>query len=216
MKKAVSDQQLDPLRSEGDLNLSPRRAAWAADHLDEATQALLREDDRYFLHQSLSTPCLNVLRACDGIYIEDYQGRRIMDFHGNWVHQVGFRNPRVIAAITEQMQTLPFCTRRYTNVPAIDLAKKLATLAPGALNKVLLVPGGALAMGMALKLARMATGRFKTISMWTLSTAPRSTSSPSAARRSSVATSAPCCPVPNMCRRPIRAPAPSAANARVL
>ena len=36
----------------------------------------------------------------------------------------------------------------------------------GILGKVLFAPGGALAMGMAMKLARMATGRFKTISMW--------------------------------------------------
>lgn len=154
------------LLSEGDVNTSPHRAAWAAAHIDEETQALLDEDARYFLHQSLSTPCLNVLRACDGVFIEDYQGRRLMDFHGNWVHQVGFRNPQVIEAITAQLQKLPFCTRRYTNEVAIDLARKLTSLAPGALNKVLFAPGGALAMGMALKLARMATGRFKTISMW--------------------------------------------------
>jgi len=61
---------------------------------------------------------------------------------------------------------LPFCTRRYTNVPAIRLAEKLAQLAPGHLNKVLFAPAGTVAIGMALKLARMATGRFKTISMW--------------------------------------------------
>ena len=166
MKQDRANRDLDHLGSEGDLNISPRRGIWVAEHIDEETQALLDEDARYFLRQSLSTPCLNVLRACDGIYIEDHQGRRIMDFHGNWVHQVGFRNPRVIAAITEQLHTLPFCTRRYTNVPAIELAKKLAELAPGTLNKVLFAPGGALAMGMALKLARVATGRFKTISMW--------------------------------------------------
>ena len=166
MKQPRASQDPDHLDSEGDLNISPRRAAWVADHIDDETKALLDEDARHFLHQSLSTPCFNVLRACEGIYIEDYQGRRIMDFHGNWVHQVGFRNPRVIAAITEQLHTLPFCTRRYTNIPAIKLARKLAGLAPGALNKVLFAPGGALAMGMALKLARVATGRFKTISMW--------------------------------------------------
>jgi 4-aminobutyrate aminotransferase len=34
------------------------------------------------------------------------------------------------------------------------------------LKKVLFAPGGATAIGMALKLARAATGRFKTISMW--------------------------------------------------
>ena len=61
---------------------------------------------------------------------------------------------------------LSFCTRRYTNAPAVNLAKKLAALAPGDLNKVLFAPGGALAMGMALKLARTVTGRHKTISMW--------------------------------------------------
>ncbi|MDQ1258001.1 MAG: 4-aminobutyrate aminotransferase, partial [Candidatus Hydrogenedentes bacterium] len=114
----------------------------------------------------MSTPCLDVLRGCDGAHIENLQGRRILDFHGNNVHQVGFGNPRVIAAIVEQMQTLSFCTRRYTNIPAIQLAKKLVELAPGDLNKVLFAPGGTTAIGMALKLARVATGRFKTISMW--------------------------------------------------
>ena len=64
------------------------------------------------------------------------------------------------------MNLLPFCTRRYTNIPAIRLAEKLASLAPGNLNKVLFAPGGTTAIGMALKLARVATGRFKTISMW--------------------------------------------------
>jgi len=94
------------------------------------------------------------------------QGRRYLDFHGNCVHQVGFRNRRVIEAVKAQMEALPFCTRRYTNLPAIKLAKKLAELAPGNLNKVLFAPGGAEAVSMALKLARAATGRFKTISMW--------------------------------------------------
>jgi 4-aminobutyrate aminotransferase len=154
------------LRSEGDLNISPRRAAYTRDNIDEATQRLLDEDSRYFLHQALSTPCLNVLKRCDGIYIEDLQGRRFMDFHGNNVHQVGFANPKVIAAIKEQLDTLPFCTRRYTNEPAVRLAKRLTELAPGDLNKVLFAPGGTTVIGIAMKLARAATGRFKTISMW--------------------------------------------------
>ena len=161
-----STSHLDHLRSEGDLNISPRRAAWVSANIDPETQQVLDEDAKYFLHQSLSTPCLNVLTACDGPYIEDLQGRRILDFHGNWVHQVGFKNPRVVDAIVHQLQSMPFCTRRYANKPAVALAKKLVDLAPGDLNKVLFAPGGALAMGMALKLARTVTGRHKTISMW--------------------------------------------------
>ncbi|TMI92807.1 MAG: aminotransferase class III-fold pyridoxal phosphate-dependent enzyme, partial [Bacillati bacterium ANGP1] len=154
------------LRSEGDLNISPRRARWQAAVLDAETRALLEEDARYFLHQSLSTPCLNALSGCGGTAIEDLQGRRYLDFHGNYVHQVGFANPAVIAAIKAQLDRLPFCTRRYTNRPAVALAKKLAALAPGDLNKVLFCPSGTGAIGIALKLARAATGRHKTVSMW--------------------------------------------------
>lgn len=155
-----------PDRSEGDINLSPRRKQWQDEHLDAETKALLAADEKYFLRQALSTPCLNAIRACEGIWIEDLQGRRYMDFHGNNVHQVGFANQAVIAAVKEQLDRLPFCTRRYTNRTAVELAQKLAEIAPGDLNKVLLCPGGAEAIGMALKLARIATGRHKTISMW--------------------------------------------------
>lgn len=159
-------KQLDDFRSEGELNISPLRAAWQKQHLDAATRSLLEEDARYFLHQSLSTPCLNVLQRCEGPYIEDLSGNRILDFHGNSVHQVGFAHPTVIDAIKRQLDELPFCTRRFTNVPAIELAKKLTALAPDPLNKILFAPGGTGAVGIALKLARMATGRFKTVSMW--------------------------------------------------
>ncbi|MBI3976190.1 MAG: aspartate aminotransferase family protein [Armatimonadetes bacterium] len=152
-------------QSEGDINLSTRRAAWQAT-LDAETRTLLDEDARYFLHQSLSTPCLNALSAADGIYVEDLRGRRYMDFHGNSVHQVGFGNPAVIAAIKAQLDELSFSPRRYTNRAAVALARRLAALAPGDLSKVLLCPSGTGAIGMALKLARVVTGRHKTISMW--------------------------------------------------
>jgi 4-aminobutyrate aminotransferase len=155
-----------PERAEGDINLSPRRRQWSEKHLDDATRAVLDEDAQLFLHQSLSTPCLNALRGSEGIYLEDTQGRRIMDFHGNSVHQVGHGHPRVVEAIKAQLDVLPFCPRRYTNQVAIDLARRLVELAPGDLDKLLFAPGGTSAIGMALKLARYATGRHKTISMW--------------------------------------------------
>ncbi|MCL4793382.1 MAG: aspartate aminotransferase family protein [Bryobacteraceae bacterium] len=154
------------MEEEGDLNLSPRRRDWQRRNIGEETAALLAEDEKYFLRQALSTPCLNVLRRAEGAEIEDWQGRRLLDFHGNNVHHAGFGHPRIIEAITRQLSELPFCTRRYTNVPAIELAKRLASLAPGRLNKVLFAPGGSLAIGMALKLARAATGRYKTLSLW--------------------------------------------------
>jgi 4-aminobutyrate aminotransferase len=152
--------------SEGDINSTPLRERWLHEHLSAQTRDLLEEDSRYFLHQSLSSPCLNVLERCEGSFLIDTEGRRFLDFHGNNVHQVGFGHPQVKAAIIEALEQLPFCTRRYTNRYAIDLARKLAEISPGNLNKCLFAPGGAEAISMALKLARMATGRFKTISMW--------------------------------------------------
>jgi len=157
----------DPsLRVEGDINLSDHRKGWANAEIDADTRALLTEDERWFIHQAMSTPCLNVLRGAKGACIEDAQGRRYLDFHGNNVHQIGFGHPRVVAAIKEQLDKLSFCTRRYTNEPAIQLARELGSRMPGGKGRVLFATGGASAIGIALKLARAATGRFKTVSMW--------------------------------------------------
>ncbi len=71
---------LDRLKSEGDLNLSPHRDGWLKS-LPAETQQVLAHDARHFLHQSLSTPCLNVLKSAQGACIEDLQGRRYLDFH---------------------------------------------------------------------------------------------------------------------------------------
>ena len=155
-----------PAQSEGDVNLSSRRRRWQADHLDDATRALLERDSRAFLHQSVSTPCLNGIRKAEGIWIEDLAGRRYMDFHGNNVHHLGYAHPRVLAAIRDQLDRLSFAPRRYACEPAVELAETLAQVTPGDLSKVLFTTGGSDAVEVAIKLARAATGRFKTLSFW--------------------------------------------------
>ncbi len=155
-----------PAPSESDTNLSPQRRAFAARHLDANAQKLLAEDERYFLRQSVSTPCLNAIARAEGIFLEDAGGRRVMDFHGNNVHHIGYGHPRLKRAIAEQMEALPFTPRRYTSEPAIALAKKLAAIAPGNLSKVLLTTGGSDAIEVAIKIARAVTGRYKTLSFW--------------------------------------------------
>jgi 4-aminobutyrate aminotransferase len=155
-----------PSPDEGDVNLSDRRGAWQAANLSDATTRLLADDAEAFLHQSLSTPCLNALDRAEGCWIEDLEGRRYLDFHGNSVHQLGYGHPDVIRAVKEQLDALPFCPRRYTNEASVALARRLGQLAPGRLNKVLFAPSGTAAIGIALKLARVATGRFKTVSTW--------------------------------------------------
>jgi len=153
-------------RGEGDSNLSPNRKLWSKANLDGEARELLEADNRFFLHQSLSTPCLAPINRVEGIWIEDTAGRRYMDFHGNNVHHIGYGHPRLVAALKEQIDELPFSPRRFTNKTAIALARKLSEITPGSLGKTLFATGGSDAIDMALKLARAATGRHKTISFW--------------------------------------------------
>jgi len=158
-----------PTMSEGDVNHSPRRQQWQNAELDTPTRSLLARDSAAFLHQSVSTPCLNGIARAEGIWIEDTAGRRYMDFHGNNVHHVGYAHPKVIAAIKAQLDDLSFAPRRFANVRAVELAEDLsarfATLT-GTAGKVLFTTGGSDAVEVAIKLARIATGRFKTLSFW--------------------------------------------------
>ena len=87
--------------SEGDSNLSAGRRDWLP-RLDGRTRQILAEDAHGFMHQSLSTPCLDVLAGCQGSYVIDLSGRRILDFHGNGAHTVGYGHPVVIDAVIEQ------------------------------------------------------------------------------------------------------------------
>ena len=153
-------------QSESDTNLTNRRARWQADRLDAETRTLLDEDQRYFLHQSVSSPCLNGIRKAEGIYIEDMSGRRYMDFHGNNVHHIGYGHPRLKQAVLAAMDSLPFSPRRFTNTTSVALAKKLAAITPGDLSKVLFTTGGSDAVEVAVKIARTATKRHKTLSFW--------------------------------------------------
>ena len=114
----------------------------------------------------MSTPCLNAIAKAEGICIEDVAGRRYMDFHGNNVHHIGYGHPRLKRAIAEQMDALPFAPRRYACEPAVALARKLSDISPFGPAKVLFTTGGSDAIEVAVKIARAATGRFKTLSFW--------------------------------------------------
>ena len=149
-----------------DSNRSPLRRSWRERTIDGSTQAILQEDERFFLHQALSTPCLNAIRHASGIYIEDCTGHRYMDFHGNSVHHIGYSHPKLIEALVNQLGNLTFSPRRYTNTAAVELARSLAETVSGDLSKCLFTPSGNDAMEVALRLARGITGRHKTISFW--------------------------------------------------
>jgi 4-aminobutyrate aminotransferase len=158
-----------PTQSEGDVNLSSRRTQWQSEHLDERTRTLLARDSAAFIHQSVSSPCLNGIARASGLYVEDLSGRRYMDFHGNNVHHVGYAHPHVIAAIKSQVDALSFAPRRFVPERSVELAEALNgrfRALTGHAGKVLFTTGGSDAVEVAVKLARIATGRYKTLSFW--------------------------------------------------
>ena len=152
--------------TEGEANTSKARMEWNAKESDENAKMLLRRDADAFLHQSLSSPCVSTIAKAEGIWIEDVAGRRFMDFHGNSVHHIGYGHPRLTAAIKAQIDDLPFSPRRFTNGVSVELAEKLTSLVKGDGWRCLFTTGGSDANEVALRIARAATGRFKTISFW--------------------------------------------------
>jgi len=114
----------DEFLAEGDINFSEERKKWDQKVSDPETRKLLEEDSRYFLHQSMSSPCLDVLKSCKGSGMTTLSEKHLLDFHGNNVHQLGYGNDFIIQQITEQMNRLSFSPRRYTNQPAVELAKR--------------------------------------------------------------------------------------------
>jgi 4-aminobutyrate aminotransferase len=114
----------------------------------------------------IKDPKMNVLTECKGIFVKDINGKEYMDFHGRCSHNIGFRHNKVIEAVKKQLETLPFCSGHFTNIPAIMLAEKLVEIAPQGLGKCLFCPSGTGAMGIATRISMKNTRKFKMVSLW--------------------------------------------------
>lgn len=109
---------------------------------------------------------LTSIVGAEGSHLIATDGTRYLDFHGNSAHQIGYGHPRLVAALERQLRELPFVPRRFTSDVSVEFADALAAHAPGELDRVLLTTGGSDAVELALKIARVATGRHKTLSFW--------------------------------------------------
>jgi adenosylmethionine-8-amino-7-oxononanoate aminotransferase len=92
----------------------------------------------------------------DGAYIYDDRGRRYLDgLAGLFVVQAGHGRRVLAEAAAKQAADLAFFPLwSYAHPAAIDLAERLAHLAPGDLNRVFFTTGGAEAVESAWKLAK--------------------------------------------------------------
>ncbi|AFK22901.1 acetyl ornithine aminotransferase family protein [Pyrococcus sp. ST04] len=103
-----------------------------------------------------------VIEKAEGVYWIDVDGNVILDFSsGIGVMNVGLRNPKVIEAIKKQLDlVLHAAGTDYYNPYQVELAKKLAEIAPGDVErKVFLSNSGTEANEAALKIAKWSTNR---------------------------------------------------------
>ncbi|MGB5687779.1 MAG: aspartate aminotransferase family protein [Woeseiaceae bacterium] len=109
----------------------------------------------------------------EGIYAWDVSGKRYIDASsGPMVSNIGHSNPRVLAAMKEQMDRATFAYRlHFENDAAEELASLTASLMPAGLDRIFFTSGGSETVETCLKLARQYTiangepERYKVISM---------------------------------------------------
>ncbi len=102
------------------------------------TKLIQAQDSAHFIHPftdhaDLATRGARVMVKGEGIYIWDSEGARLLDaMSGLWCVNVGYGRKELADAAHQQMMTLPFYNSFFqtTNVPAVQLATKLAELAP--------------------------------------------------------------------------------------
>ena len=95
----------------------------------------------------------------EGLRVSDAAGREYLDaISAEWVLNLGFRHPEVKQAIIDQLDTIDYVSPVFESEARTELAKRLAELAPGRLEKVLYALSGAGAVEGAVHLAMRATG----------------------------------------------------------
>lgn len=147
-------------------HVAPNRRSWRGEPLSAIEAKLIERDENISFTQANSTPALMSVTGANGIWIQDASGEKYMDFYGNNCHHVGYQHPQVVAGVREQLDRFCFVSRGLTSEIPIQLAEKLIAHYPVPASKVLFVPGGAAAVELALMIAKVHTGRHKTISFW--------------------------------------------------
>ncbi len=95
------------------------------------------------------------IRRGEGIWLFDFDGKRYLDAVSSWwVNLFGHCNPRINAAITDQLGKLEHVMLAgFTHEPAVELSERLARLAPAGLGHCFYASDGASATEIALKMS---------------------------------------------------------------
>src|SRR6266540_4327219 len=132
-------------------------------------ERVVAEDRQYLIHswsvQSSISPL--PVAGAEGRYFWDYEGKRYLDFASQLVNlNIGHQHPKVVAAIKEQAEKLCTIGPPMANDKRSELARLIAEVMPGDLNRTFFTNGGAEANEAAIKVARWVTGRQKIVARY--------------------------------------------------
>lgn len=107
-----------------------------------------------------------VVARAEGAWVETADGRRVLDFtSGQICSTIGHNHPRIVQAIRRTLDEVMHLNSWMLSEPVLALAERLASLLPAPLSKMILLNTGSEANEVALKLAKMHTGRFEVVGL---------------------------------------------------
>lgn len=99
-----------------------------------------------------------IVERAEGSFVYDADGRAILDFtSGQMSALIGHTHPDIVATVNRQMASVAHLFSGMLSRPVVDLAARLAALAPG-LDRVQLLTTGAESNEAAIRMAKLVTG----------------------------------------------------------
>ncbi|MCD0418851.1 aspartate aminotransferase family protein [Rubrivivax sp. JA1024] len=105
-----------------------------------------------------------IIERAHGSFVYDADGRAILDFtSGQMSALLGHGHPEIAEVVAEHAQRLDHLFSGMLSRPVVELATKLAGVAPAGLERALLLTTGAESNEAALRLAKLYTGRHEVV-----------------------------------------------------
>lgn len=106
------------------------------------------------MHDHESLPLIPIRRG-QGVWLEDFNGKRYLDAISSWwVNLFGHANPRINAAIENQLQNLEHVILAgFTHEPVVRLSERLTQIVPKSLTRCFYADSGSAAVEIALKMS---------------------------------------------------------------
>lgn len=99
-----------------------------------------------------------IIERAEGSFVYDADGKAILDFtSGQMSALLGHSHPRIVSTVQRQVAEVAHLFSGMLSRPVVDLAQRLAALAPR-LDKVLLLSTGAESNEAAIRMAKLVTG----------------------------------------------------------